>query len=95
MVEFDTFKAKLMEEWDWAFLEMLGECSDTTTDDERRAAGRALFAKLRDSTKVQMRGHYSEPFYARGVQFEIADGGKHGWHPDFQQLLESLVSEGT
>jgi hypothetical protein len=91
MAEFDRFKDSLADEWEYAYYDMLAELPEEWDDVAKRRAGRALFTKLRDSTSVKIRGGYSEPFYTRGVQYELADGGTHGWHADFEELIEKIT----
>ena len=59
------------------------------------AAGKALLRRLRDSTAVNVRPRYNDPFFARGRRHVLADGGDIGWHPDFQSRLESLLGVAT
>lgn len=91
MREFDRFKDALAEEWAWAFEDMMSQVSDDADEKERKRLGRALFFKLRDSTQHRVHNSYFERFYNVGVQLEIADEGRHGWHPDFENLLESVM----
>jgi hypothetical protein len=90
MRELETFKAALIYEWENSFDDMLNAIPSDSSEQQRRDAGRQLYQKLRDSAAVQVRPNYSDSFYARGSRCEIADGGSHGWHPDFETLLRAI-----
>lgn len=91
MSEFDTFKDALTDEWELAFDDMLQDLPDDASDEEKKQAGTVLYRRLRDSTAVQVRPRYTEEFYARGIRHELADGCTKGWHPDFEELVETLT----
>ena len=91
MAEFDRFKDSLASEWEYAYYDMIAALPEGSDEIVKKRAGRDLFTKLRDSTSAKLRGGYSEPYYTRGVQYELADGGTHGWHPDFGELIEKMT----
>lgn len=91
MSEFDDFKEALADEWELAYDDMMQDLPADASDDDKRRAGNALYRRLRDSTAVQVRPRYTEVYYARGIRHELADGCTKGWHPDFEQLVESLT----
>lgn len=91
MREFDAFKQELADEWEWRFLDMCDELGDGASEDQKRAAGRKLFADLRQNVAAHIRATYTESFYGHGVQLEIADDGTHGWHQDFDNLLTAIT----
>ncbi|MFJ4073639.1 ABC-three component system protein [Curtobacterium sp. NPDC089991] len=95
MREFDRFKDALAEEWAWAFEEMMSQVADDADEEERKRLGRALFFRLRDSTQHHIHDSYRERFYNTGVQLELADEARHGWHPDFESLLEGVMVTGV
>ena len=92
MSEFDSFKTNLADEWEQAYYAMLAEVPDDASEDVKSALGRELFNKLRDAVGPSIRRSYSEPFYRRGVQYELADEAACGWHPDFGELVKSLTT---
>ncbi len=93
MRELETFKESLIDEWENSFDDMLNRLPPDATDEVRRSAGRQLYELLRDSSAVQVRPQYSDAFYARGARCEIADGGTHGWHPEFEAMIRSITIE--
>lgn len=102
--ELRTFEDNLRDEWERAFNDMLDDLSGGTgeydpeavDENAKRQAGKDLLRALLESTRVSIRKHYDDPFFARGKRHELAhrhsDGGI-GWHPDFADRLEELVSE--
>ncbi|RKR76297.1 ABC-three component system protein [Frondihabitans australicus] len=91
MREFDSFKNSLATEWEWRFHAMCDELPRDATEETKKAKGRELFHALRTLASMKIRSDYADTFYGHGVQMEIADEGHHGWHQDFNALLESVT----
>jgi hypothetical protein len=91
MREFDSFKNALASEWEWRFHAMCNELPPDTPEETKKAKGRELFHALRTLASMTIRSDYADTFYGHGVQMEIADEGRHGWHRDFDELLESVT----
>jgi hypothetical protein len=94
LAELQRFEDNLRDEWERAFADMLEDLGvEPDPDDDAKARlGRALLRKLRDSSTVTVRRRYSDPFFARGKRHELADMGHIGWHPEFQERLEALLT---
>lgn len=101
--ELQTFEENLRDEWARAFNDMLDDLSGGTGDydpatvdeDTKWRAGKELLRALLESTKVTIRKHYDDPFFARGKRHELAHRDNElgiGWHPDFADRLEDLVA---
>ena len=101
--ELQAFEDDLRDEWARAFNDMLddlsggtGDYKPETVDEELKVrAGKELLRTLLESTKVTIRKHYDEPFFARGKRHELAHRDNPlgiGWHPDFDGQLDSLVA---
>lgn len=93
LAELERFERNLCDEWRRAFADMLEDLPDDATDEVKEDLGRALLRKFRDSTSVTVRARYVDAFFARGKRHELADAGRIGWHPEFQSLLETLLSD--
>jgi hypothetical protein len=91
MHELETFEENLRDEWQRVFADMVEDLGLGAAEAAKIAAGKELLRKLRDSTFVNVRPRYNEPFFARGRRHVLADAGCIGWHPDFQSRLESLL----
>ncbi len=91
MHELEKFEDNLRDEWERVFADMVEDLGAGADETAKTAAGKALLRRLRDSTAVNVRPRYNDPFFARGRRHVLADGGGIGWHPDFQSRLESLL----
>lgn len=101
--ELQTFEENLRDEWARAFNDMLDDLSggtgdydpDTVDEELKWRAGKDLLRTLLESTKVTIRKHYDDPFFARGKRHELAHRDHElgiGWHPDFANRLDVLVA---
>ncbi|ARH89026.1 ABC-three component system protein [Streptomyces sp. MOE7] len=88
--ELERFEGNLKDEWDREFDWMLDELGDEASAQEREKAGRTLLRWALDQTKYRVRERYDEPFFARGKHHELADRGRIGWHPDFEERVNNL-----
>jgi len=90
--ELERFEDNLRDEWERVFADMVEDLGIGADEAAKVAAGKKLLRTLRDSTAVNVRPQYNEPFFARGRRHHLADSGDIGWHPDFQSRLEALLS---
>ena len=90
--ELERFEDNLKDEWERVFADMVEDLGIGADEAAKVAAGKKLLRTLRDSTAVNVRPQYNEPFFARGRRHHLADDGHIGWHPDFQSRLEALLS---
>ena len=95
MHELEKFEDNLRDEWQRVFANMVEDLGAAADETAKIAAGKALLRRLRDSTAVNVRPRYNDPFFARGRRHVLANGGDIGWHPDFQSRLESLLGVAT
>lgn len=101
--ELQAFEENLRDEWARAFNDMLDDLSggtgdydpDVVEEETKWRAGKELLRTLLESTRVTIRKHYDEPFFARGKRHELAHRDNDlgiGWHPDFVARLDDLVA---
>lgn len=92
--QIERYESALKDEWNREFEEMLEDLeSDGITDAAERAKrGRQLFRTLSKSVQVTVRSGFEAPFHARGTRHSIANDGRYGWHPDFEQKLADVLS---
>ncbi|WP_194823251.1 ABC-three component system protein [Micromonospora sp. S-DT3-3-22] len=89
--EIGRYERRLQEEWEREREYMLLELAPDANDDARRRAGAKLLKTLMSQTQLRIRTRYDEAFFPRGKCHELADLGHIGWHPEFQNHLESLL----
>ncbi|OAI13179.1 hypothetical protein A1507_17575 [Methylomonas koyamae] len=90
-LDISRYEKRLTEEWENVFEAMCDEIGDTATDVERKAAARSVL-QWAERTSIPIRPGVTEPFLSRGSLHMIADEGRIGWHPDFRNILSSVLS---
>ena len=90
--ELERYEDKLRELWRRAFHDMAREFTTESVDEDKEKAGRILLQELRDSDVVRLRERYSEVFLTHGSLHQLSERRFVGWHPDFEQRLESLLN---
>ena len=53
--------------------------------------GQVLFRQVTEQSQVRVRDRYNEGFFTRGKYHELADDGRVGWHPEFEERLKQLL----
>ncbi|WP_136017870.1 ABC-three component system protein [Arthrobacter silvisoli] len=91
--ELSTFEDNLADEWERAYTDMMEDLDEDADEACRKYVGRELWRKLRDSTAVSVRNRYTDAFFARGKRHELADRYVIGWHPDFEDRVQALITE--
>jgi hypothetical protein len=95
--DLNRYEKALKTEWSNHFDDMLEDLETVgiSDPDDRAVQGRTLFRKLRESIHVTIRPGFTDPFHARGTRCKIANEGKHGWHPDFEEKIRELMDSVT
>jgi hypothetical protein len=93
--EVSKFKEDLRDEWERSFAWSLSTLPTDPSEEDKRRLGRELLERCLDTTGIQIRPRYREPFYFRGKLHELADERLVGWHPDFESLLDALLESAT
>ena len=88
--ELDQYESRLIDEWQHLFVRMQDDV-DASDDKEMQRAGRALFSSIEDKD-IRIRPLCSDAFVMRGSYHMLANKLKVGWHLEFVQRLESLLS---
>jgi hypothetical protein len=89
--EVQKFQDDLLDEWERRFDWAVSTLSPEATDEEKRRVGKELLERCLDTTGIQIRPRYRDPFYFRGKLHELADDRLVGWHPEFKALLDALL----
>lgn len=89
--ELDRFTERLVDEWERAYDHMCDELPGDASEDDRRAAGRALLHSLCNESALTIRVRFHEQFHARGRRHALADSRTIGWYPHFEEHLEEVL----
>jgi len=90
ITELDKYEKNLVDEWQHLFVQMEDEV-DSTDEKKKQEAGRDLYTSI-ENKDLRIRSQCSDAFVMRGSYHMLANKLKVGWHLDFVQRLESLVS---
>lgn len=92
VTELDRFERKLVDEWEFVFASLTAELSDDAEEPEKQRCGRDVLAHLAENARARIRARYEEAFMTRGTLHGLADEQRIGWHPEFEERLEALLS---
>ncbi|WP_344656707.1 ABC-three component system protein, partial [Catenulispora subtropica] len=95
LAELERFEAELVDEWEREFEFMQYGLDDDADEAAKQAAGTNLLRTLLAQTAIIVRPKYNDSFFARGRRHVLADGGRVGWHTDFQERVEQLLHVST
>jgi hypothetical protein len=95
LAELERFEAELVDEWEREFEFMQYGLDDDADEATKQAAGTNLLRSLLAQTAITVRPKYNDSFFARGRRHVLADGGRVGWHTDFQERVEQLLQVST
>lgn len=87
----DRFKRALRSEWELQFGSALSRLPAGATEAAERELGLGLLDTMLNQTMVRLRPNYQDPFVARGMLHELADGREIGWHPRFRDHLAAML----
>ena len=95
-LDLGKYEKRLSEEWELVFEAMRDELGTDATDIIKKKAARSILAWA-EQTNITIRREVTEPFVCRGSFQMLSDEIKIGWHPEFRDLLSSLleVEEGA
>jgi hypothetical protein len=88
--ELDQYEGRLIDEWQHLFTRMQDDVN-ADDDKEKQKAGRLLFGSIEDKD-IRIRPQCSDAFVMRGSYHMLANRLKVGWHLDFAQRLELLLT---
>ena len=88
--ELDEYEKRLIDEWQHLFAQMEDDI-DETDEKKKQEAGRALYSSI-EHKDLRIRPQCADAFVMRGSYHMLANSLKIGWHLDFVQRLESLLT---
>ena len=93
--ELDRYEERLIEEWR-RYRDHLAEERTAKPDEaEKVQMGRKLFNWMHFAADIPIRQKCREPYVQRGSFHILADDRKVGWHPDFLDRLQQLLTEAS
>ena len=90
-LDLHKYEKRLCEEWELVFEAMRDDVGNTATDEAQEQAARSVLAWA-ERTTIWIRPSVTEPFVSRGSLHMLSDEARIGWHPEFRDRLESLLS---
>lgn len=94
--EIDKYEKRLVEEWELVFAGIKDELGADAADLAREKAAREVLSWAERATiRIPARPSVIEPFITRGSLHMLADQLRVGWHPEFQERLEHLLTQST
>jgi hypothetical protein len=90
--ELDRYEERLVEEWDLLFQQMRDDLGDTAAEDEMTRAAQVLYKWVETGAHNPIRRGVTEPAIARGTYQMLADDLRVGWHLEFRERLQALLS---
>lgn len=90
-MDLHKYEKRLTEEWELVFEAMRDDLGNSAANDAQEKAARSVLAWAERAT-IPIRPSVTEPFVSRGSLHMLSDEGCIGWHPDFRNRLEQLLS---
>ncbi|MHB8793180.1 MAG: ABC-three component system protein [Thermoleophilia bacterium] len=91
--ELDRYEDRLIEEWDLMFQQMQDELGGSVTEDEKMHAASNLYKWVETGAHQAIRPAVTEPSIARGTYQMLADDLRVGWHLEFLERLQALLTQ--
>jgi hypothetical protein len=89
-LDLHKYENLLIEEWELVFAAMLDDIGQAATDDAKEQAARTVLAWA-ERNVIPIRANVTAPFVSRGSLHMLSDQARIGWHPEFRDLLASLL----
>jgi hypothetical protein len=90
--DIEKYERRLVEEWELVFEGMRDELGEGVAGEAREKAAREVLAWAERAT-IPIRPAVVEPFVTRGSLHMLADKLRVGWHPEFRDRLEHLLTK--
>ena len=90
--DLDRYEDRLIEEWDLLFQQMRDELGDDAAEDAKTSAAQDLYKWVETGTHHLIKPAVTEPAITRGTYQMLADDLRVGWHMEFRERLQALLS---
>jgi len=93
--ELDRYEARLIEEWRRYRDRLADDIGESAGESAKIQMGRNLLNWMNFEADIPIRSRCREPYVQRGSFHILADGRKVGWHPDFLNRLQKVLTEAS
>ncbi len=90
-LDLHKYERRLSEEWELVFNRVQDELGKDAADNAKKEAARSVLTWAESAT-ITIRLNVTEPFVCRGSLHMLSDRVRIGWHPEFRDLLASLLA---
>jgi hypothetical protein len=90
--ELESYERRLIDEWERRFDIMKEDMGNDPKEEQKRREGRSLFNWVDTQASIYIRPRCTEPYVIRGSYHILADDLRVGWHVDFINRLQHLLS---
>ena len=90
--ELDRYEDRLIEEWDLLFQQMRDELGEDVAEDAKNRAAQNLYKWVETGMHHLIRPGVTESAISRGTYQMLADDLRVGWHLEFRERLQTLLS---
>ena len=90
--DLERYEDRLVEEWDLMFQQMRDELGEGAAAEAKTRAAQKLYSWVETGAHHRLRPAVTEPAIARGTYQMLADDFRVGWHVEFRERLEALLS---
>jgi hypothetical protein len=85
--ELERYERRLVEEWEYRFDDAKSELDKDESEDNKRRAGRKVYAWVEMDASYPIRPGCMEQFVVRGSYQTLSERLRVGWHPEFRERL--------
>jgi len=90
--EIEEYETKLENEWERIFDAFVEEIEELEDEKVKIRCGKKVYNRIELDTQINIRKNCTEPYVMRGSYHMLSDDLRVGWHPDFKQLIEKVIS---
>ncbi len=91
-LEISKYEKRLKEEWEIVFEAIKDELDEKDAEEIKIKAARSVL-QWAERVSIPIRKHVTEPFITRGSLHILAEMQAIGWHPEFRERLNTILSQ--
>jgi hypothetical protein len=90
--DLEEYEDRLVDEWERLHEIMREDLPDDATDEQKQEEGRKLYNFIDTQKEIHIRPRCTEPYVMRGSYHILANKCRVGWHAEFLQRLNVLLT---